>query len=131
MMANMDLRKVRRFPVRGVCSVTGKKFLIIFRKECEGNYFLERVIPTNANIDDDSSFSIELRIIGTFHGVLKCPYCGVSLKYDINWVKCTMCGYINCAGGIEKYHDGLYLLCKNCNYGGYLRDTVKDLDMGD
>lgn len=128
---SINMNKIKRIAVKGVCSVTKKKFLVIFRKNSVYSWRVERVIPTEVDIDADRSFSIGLELEGQFSGVIVCPYCKCGIKEDTAWFKCGKCGYINCSGSLYRTSYGIYSVCGNCGNGDYLTEQVESLTLGD
>ena len=125
-------KKVKRFPVKGVCSVTGKKFLIIFRRGDGDEWIAERVIPSEADLDSDRSFSTNITLKGSFHmPTFVCPYCKTDIKFNSRGFLCEVCGYLNCAGSLEQRSEGIYSICGNCGHGSYLGDLIDTLSTGD
>ena len=134
-MGKLDLTKVKRFPVKGVCSSTGGRFILIFHKKSENEYYLERVLKTNADIDEEKNFSLGYEIRGNLFGEgsieFKCPYCGTTHKYGVTLVKCNVCGYIGCARSVENDGNALYYTCPVCGESGELGGDIENLGVGD
>jgi hypothetical protein len=111
------------------CSKTRQNWIILLKKNVDGNFEIERTLTTDIRSQSEErlgrsspkSVTVGIDQIRN-HSSARCPYCG-----DGGWVKCG-CGKLSCQGGVTKRDGREWHVCPWCDKGGYIEGTFETID---